>query len=326
MRASAVPAQAASIDERTLLERELGSHFQVVRLLGRGGMGAVYLARDLSLHRAVALKVLAAETRSSEEGRERFRREARMAAQLTHPNIVPVFSFGETESLSYIVMQYVEGESLGDRLRREQRLAPDETRRILVELASALDYAHSEGVVHRDLKPENVLIERGGGGRIMLADFSVAVRPSWEPQPGEVRRAFGTPHFMSPEQAAGELDIDGRSDLYGLGVLGYLMLTGSLPVRGRSFAEIAAGHMTGRVPRLNGVVPGVPRDLAAAIQRCLAKNSSGRWRHARDLSAFLAPRPSRISWTMGSARMLRAASLAAMVAAHLFRIVLGRGA
>jgi serine/threonine-protein kinase len=324
MRATEVPGQAPTTEEHALLERELGAQYQVVRLLGRGGMGAVYLARDIALHRVVALKVLAADTRSSEEGRERFRREARMAAQLTHPNIVPVYTFGETESLSYIVMQYVEGESLGDRLRRERRLCADETRRILVELATALDYAHSEGVVHRDLKPENVLLERTG--RVMLADFSVAMRPSWEPQPGEMRRAFGTPHFMSPEQAAGELDIDGRSDLYGLGVLGYLMLTGSLPVRGRSFAEIAAGHMTGRVPRLHGAVPGIPRDLAVAIERCLAKSSSGRWRHARDLSAFLEPRASRIPWTLGSARMLRAASLGAMIAAHVLRVILGRGA
>jgi serine/threonine-protein kinase len=324
MRATEIPGQAPTTEEHALLERELGAQYQVVRLLGRGGMGAVYLARDIALHRVVALKVLAADTRSSEDGRERFRREARMAAQLTHPNIVPVYTFGETESLSYIVMQYVEGESLGDRLRRERRLCADETRRILVELATALDYAHSEGVVHRDLKPENVLLERTG--RVMLADFSVAMRPSWEPQPGEMRRAFGTPHFMSPEQAAGELDIDGRSDLYGLGVLGYLMLTGSLPVHGRSFAEIAAGHMTGRVPRLHGAVPGIPRDLAVAIERCLAKSSSGRWRHARDLSAFLAPRASRIPWTLGSARMLRAASLGAMIAAHVLRVILGRGA
>lgn len=324
MRATETRQQATTGGERELIELELGAQYQVVRLLGRGGMGAVYLARDLALHRVVALKVLAEGPRSSEDGRERFRREARMAAQLTHPNIVPVYAFGETESLSYIVMQYVDGESLGDRLRREQRLSFEETRHILVELALALDYAHSEGVVHRDLKPENVLLERSG--RVMLADFSVAMRPSWEPQPGEIRRAFGTPHFMSPEQAAGDLDIDGRSDLYGLGVLGYLMLSGTLPVGGRNFAEIAAGHMTGRVPRLHGVVPGVPRDLAAAIERCLAKSSASRWRHARDICVFLTPRGSRIPLSLTSTRVVRAASLAMMIAAQLARLILGRGA
>lgn len=324
MRAIDRPEQALTGEELGLIELELGAQYQVVRLLGRGGMGAVYLARDITLHRVVALKVLAAGPQSTEEGRERFRREARMAAQLAHPNIVPVYAFGETASLSYIVMQYVDGESLGERLRRERRLNPDDTRRIMAELALALEYAHGEGVVHRDLKPENVLLDRSG--RVMLADFSVAMRPSWEPQPGELRRAFGTPHFMSPEQAAGELAIDGRSDIYGLGVLGYLMLSGSLPVQGRSFAEIAAGHMAARVPRLYGMVPGVPRDLAAAIEHCLAKTSAHRWRHARDLYSFLMPRRSRIPWAPTTANMVRAASLAMMIGTQLARMVLGRGA
>ncbi|HEY9478955.1 MAG TPA: serine/threonine-protein kinase [Gemmatimonadaceae bacterium] len=324
MRASDTSRQTLTGEEHALIELELGTQYQVVRLLGRGGMGAVYLARDLALHRVVALKVLAPGPRSTEEGRERFRREARTAAQLAHPNIVPVYAYGETANLSYIVMQYVDGESLGDRLGRAGRLRAGEVRRIMAELALALDYAHAEGVVHRDLKPENVLL--GRSGRVMLADFSVATRPSWDPQPGDAHRAFGTPHFMSPEQAAGELDIDGRSDLYGLGVLGYLMLSGELPVQGRSFAEIAAGHVNGCVPRLHDAVPGVPRDLAAAIERCLARVSTHRWRHARDLYSFLVPRRTRAFWAIDAATAMRAASLAMMICSQLLRMLLGRAA
>src|ERR671921_458510 len=184
-----VGTQAPGFAERAALERELGDQYQVVRLLGCGGMGAVYLARDLALHRVVAIKVLRQEFRSRPEDCERFRREARMTARLSHPNIVPVHAFGESRGLLYFVMKYVDGESLADRLRREGRLPSAEVRRILADLALALDYAHRQGVVHRDLKPENILIDIETGSA-MLADFGVATMTSWHPSPEELRRAF----------------------------------------------------------------------------------------------------------------------------------------
>ena len=189
--------------EREQIATHLGTQYQIVRELGRGGMGIVFLARDIALHRLVAIKVLRQEFATSEEHRERFRREARMTARLSHANIVPVHTFGEAGELVYIVMKYVHGESLGERLRAQRVLPTEDARRILHELALALDYAHREGVVHRDLKAENILLDRSTG-RPMLTDFGVALQRSLDPVRAEVSRAFGTPHYMSPEQAAGE--------------------------------------------------------------------------------------------------------------------------
>lgn len=268
--------------ERELLERELTGQFHVVRPLGRGGMGAVYLARDVALHRHVAIKVLRRDLAGREEARERFRREARLSAQLNHPAIVPLHDFGESPRMMYMVMRYVYGESLGERLRTAGRLAAPEVAEILAGLSYALEYAHGQGVVHRDLKPENVLLDREAGG-VVLADFGVATRRTWDPVRSELRRAFGTPHFMSPEQAMGEVDLDGRSDLYGLGVLGFLMLSGRLPIEGDTFAEITAKHVSHAPPSLRALAPRTPRALAAAVERCLEKDPARRWRSAREL-------------------------------------------
>src|SRR3954464_8488436 len=262
---------AASLSwEREQLATHIGAQYQIVRELGRGGMGIVFLARDIALHRLVAIKVLREEFAASEEHRERFRREARMTARLSHPNIVPVHTFGEADRFVYIVMKYVHGESLGERLRAQTSLPTEDARRILHDLALALDYAHREGVVHRDLKAENIILERSTG-RPMLTDFGVALQRSLDPVRADSSRAFGTPHYMSPEQAAGELDIDGRSDLYSLGVLGYYMLSGQLPFDATSFEGLAAKHIAEAHVPLAQLVPSAPAELCDAIERCLSK-------------------------------------------------------
>jgi len=274
-----------------LVTRELAREFQIVRLLGRGAMGSVYLARDLVLHRVVAIKVLRWDLGGSHDDTERFRREARTTGQLSHPSIVPLHSFGETSNLMYMVMRYVPGESLGARIRRLGKLSPDETRQILADLALTLEYAHREGIVHRDLKPENILLEISGESiRPMVADFGVAMRRSYDPPPGELRRSFGTPHFMSPEQAAGEVDIDARSDIYSLGVLGYLMLSGELPYVGDTVQQISERRIEGKHRPLRLVAPDAPHDLIEAIERCLQSVPDDRFRHARELHAALTAR------------------------------------
>src|SRR4030095_16952689 len=274
-----------------LLARELAREFQIVRLLGRGAMGSVYLARDLVLHRVVAIKVLRWDRGASHDDTERFRREARTTGQLSHPSIVPLHSFGETSNLMYMVMRYVPGESLGRRIRRLRKLNADETRRILADLALTLEYAHREGIVHRDLKPENILLEISGESiRPMVADFGVAMRRSYDPPPGELRRSFGRPHFMPPEQAAGEVDIDARSDIYSLGVLGYLMLSGELPYVGDTVQQISERRIEGQHRPLRLAAPDAPRDLIEAIERGLQSLADDRFRHARERHAALTAR------------------------------------
>lgn len=282
------PVRAAQVirDDplRDELAAALGATYELGRLLGRGGMGAVYLARERALDRMVAVKVLPPEISNSEESRERFRREARTAARLTHQNIVPLYTFGETAGLVFYVMGYVRGDSLADRLRTQGRLSAETARDILSELASALDYAHRRGVIHRDIKPDNILIE-AETGRALLTDFGIAKATSAGATLTVDGAILGTPLYMSPEQASGERALDGRSDLYSLGVLGYAMLTGKPPFEGSGAQEIIAQHLTREPPPL--VVAGVPDDLALSLRRCLAKDPARRWNSASDLHAAL---------------------------------------
>ena len=218
---TAVPEEPAAQGDhvRAALDAKLHSQYRIVRLLGKGGMGAVYLARDLALDREVAIKVVKPHS-STREVQERLRREARTAARLSHPNIVPLHAFGEVEGMPYFVMGYVRGESLAVRLRREGRLPEEEARRVVADVAEALDHAHRQGVVHRDVKPDNVLLD-DESGRALLTDFGVARALGGNETLTAVGSVVGTPSYMSPEQAAGRADIDGRTDIYSLGVMAY---------------------------------------------------------------------------------------------------------
>ncbi|MGZ8457543.1 MAG: serine/threonine-protein kinase [Gemmatirosa sp.] len=267
----------------------LGSRFQLVRELGRGGMGVVVLARDVGLQRVVALKLQHPILAACPRARERFRREARIQAQLDHPGIVAVHASGEASvrgrPVPWFAMAYVPGESLGERLQRERTLPSATVRRLLLALLDALTHAHGEGVVHRDLKPENVLLARDG--RVLLTDFGVAARPSHD-DPRRNAADVGTPLWMAPEQFAGEHAIDGRTDLYALGALGFAMLAGRPPFAGPSARAVAVAHLMGDAPALATLVPRAPRAMVAALQRCLAKDPTDRWPDAAALRAALA--------------------------------------
>src|SRR3990167_8719857 len=212
------------------LKEALGSDYTIEGEIGRGGMGVVFRARDERLHRRVAIKVLPPELAFQKEIRERFTREAQTSARLSHPHIVPIHDVGDGNGLVYFIMGLVEGESLGARLKRRGRLPPEEARRIMRETADALSAAHAVSVIHRDIKPDNILLE-GTRGRVMVTDFGIAkaLSSSSGATLTGAGIAIGTPQFMSPEQAAGERTLDGRSDLYSLGVVTYQMLAGDLP-------------------------------------------------------------------------------------------------
>jgi hypothetical protein len=269
---------------RAALQAAVGDQYAVVRLLGRGAMGAVYLARERALDRDVAIKVLPPE-RTGESERERFRREARTAARLTHPNIVPLHACGEADGTMYFVMGRVRGEALSVRMKRG--FTAEAARRILMELADALDYAHRQGVIHRDIKPDNVLVD-DDSGRPMLTDFGIAKAQGPATGLTNTGAVVGTPGYMSPEQAAGKEHIDGRSDLYSLGVMGYAMLAGRLPFAGPSASDVLVQHMAKEPPPLKAVAPDVPDALAAIVMRCLAKDPQDRWPDGRSLRDALA--------------------------------------
>jgi serine/threonine-protein kinase len=252
-------------------------------------MGIVYLARDVQLDRDVAIKVLPSHLARTAASRERFLREARTAAGLSHPHIVPIHRVGEAGGFVFFVMSYVEGETLGERLRTRGPLPPTDAARVLREVAWALAYAHGRGIVHRDVKPDNILLE-AGTGRALVTDFGIAHgggTPGPDTDPGKI---MGTAHFMSPEQAANG-PIDGRSDLYALGVVGFLTVSGRLPFEAPSLPALIVRQATEAPPSVSRAAPGLPPALASAIDRCLARDPADRFPDGEALAAALAPAP-----------------------------------
>ena len=270
--------------ELTMLRAALRGQYEIQRELGRGGMGIVLLARDERLDRQVALKVLPPSLANQPDTRERFLREARMSAQLSHPNIVPVHRADDIGGFAFFAMGFVDGETLGDRVRDRGSLPAADVVRLLREVAWALAYAHARGIVHRDVKPENILIERSSG-RAIVTDFGIA-RADYHPSLTQDGHVLGTVHYMSPEQASGEA-VDGRSDLYALGCVGFLALSGRLPFEGTSPQAVLIAHATKQPPRLRDVAPGVPASLASVIDRCLLKHPDERFATGEELADAL---------------------------------------
>jgi serine/threonine protein kinase len=276
------------------LSRTLGSAYTVDSEIGRGGMGVVYSARDERLKRRVAIKVLPPELAFREEIRLRFLREAETAARLSHPHIVPIFSVGEgPDGLVYFVMAFVDGEPLSAKLQRRGTLPPEEARRVMLETVDALGAAHAVGIVHRDVKPDNILLE-GSRGRVMVTDFGIAKALSSTSGPGGnltgTGVAIGTPHYMSPEQALGEREIDGRSDLYSLGVVGYQMLVGELPFSAPTVPGLLMKQITEEAPDIAQKRSDCPSELSACVMRCLDKDPEKRWPTADALRRALESR------------------------------------
>ncbi len=274
-----------------LLKEALGDAYTIEGEIGRGGMGVVYRARDERLQRRVAIKVLPPELAFSSEIRQRFTREAQTAAKLSHPHIVPIHDVGEGHGIVYFVMGLIEGESLAARIRRRGRVPAEETRRIIRETADALSAAHALSVIHRDIKPDNILLE-GTRGRVMVTDFGIAkaLSASSGATLTSAGMAIGTPSYMSPEQAAGEREIDGRSDLYSVGIVAYQMLSGELPFNAPTVAGILMKQITEAAPLLHEGYPDVPEDLSLAVARCLEKDPANRWPSADALRRSLESR------------------------------------
>ncbi len=279
----------------TRLGNALAPAYEIETEIGRGGMAIVYRARDPRLKRGIAVKLLPPDLAFRDDIRMRFLREAETSARLSHPNIVPIYTVDERDGLVYFVMALVEGESVGDRLRRLGALPILETRRILREVADALAYAHEHGVVHRDIKPDNILLDKHTG-RAMVTDFGIA-RAATDDGPGAgltaTGAAIGTPAYMSPEQCAGDRAMDGRSDLYSLGAVGYQMLTGQPPFTGGGTASIMMKQVMER-PVPTGIRQRrveVPEDLERIIMRLLEKDPANRFVDATALVAGLDDAP-----------------------------------
>ena len=272
-------------DSLDRLKSAIGDHYQIERELGHGSMATVYLARDIQLHRDVAIKVLLPEL-GFVLGPERFRREIEVVTEMSHPHILPIYDSGEAGGELYYVMPYVAGESLRARLFRERQIPLDDALRIAAEVASALDHSHRNGVIHRDIKPENILLE---DGRALVADFGIAraVNAVGKGKLTSTGVSIGTPTYMSPEQGMADPKLDCRTDIYSLGCVLYEMLAGSPPFTGRTTQALIARHSLDAVPSLSVVRQTIPEEVEEVVTRALAKVPSDRFSTAGEFAHAL---------------------------------------
>jgi eukaryotic-like serine/threonine-protein kinase len=259
---------------RERLQRIIEGKYRIERLLGKGGMGTVFLAHDLTLEREVAIKVLPPDVGQDDQVVRRFQQEAKTAAKLDHPNIIPIYRVESEGGLNYFVMKYISGTSLEDLLDKKEPLAVPEIQRILWEAACALGHAHQRGVVHRDVKPANIMFDHDG--RVMLTDFGISKALQAATGFTATGMIIGTPHYMAPEQGKGA-PVDGRADQYSLGVVGYRMITAELPFSGDSVHTIIYKHIYEAPPLASVKRPGIPGTLTVAISRALAKDPDQRF-------------------------------------------------
>ena len=300
----------------------VAAQYAVKKMIGRGGMGIVYLARDRRLDRLVAIKTLPPQLAADPAVRERFIRETRAAGGMSHPNIVPIHGADEIDGHVFFVMGYVDGDSLATHVTARGRLDPRTVAELLRDVASALSHAHRRGIVHRDIKAENILIERATG-RALVTDFGIARLAEAAPLTA-TGQLLGTVYYVSPEQVSGER-VDQRSDLYSLGVVGYLALTGCFPFDAELASAVLVAHVTRPAPHVRVANPDVPEALAAVVDRCLAKDPGARFATADEMIAALesvirgdvkesaTPAPTtRISDTEAHAVWQRAADLQAL--------------
>src|ERR1700686_3480805 len=272
----------------THVAQVLSANYELETEVGRGGMGIVYCARDKRLKREIAIKVLPPELSFRADIRQRFLREAETAAQLNHPNIVPIYTVEERDNLVYFVMAYIKGDNLGQRLQQRGPIAPVEVRRILREVADALSYAHNRNVIHRDIKPDNIIIDEETG-RAMVTALGIARALTDIGDSGLNARGMpiGTPADMPPEQSAGDSAIDGRSDLYSLGVVGYQMLCGQPPFVASTTPSMLVKHLPEKPIPVDERWPDLPPDLSRAVMMCLEKDPADRFPSAAAFAVAL---------------------------------------
>jgi serine/threonine-protein kinase len=295
----------------------VASRYAIKRLIGRGGMGIVYLARDRRLERLVAIKTLPPQLASDESVKQRFLREIRTAGAMSHPNVVPIHGADEIDGHVFFVMGFVDGESLATMIRGLGRIEPMDSARILRDVSAALAHAHARGIIHRDIKAENILVERTTG-KAMVTDFGIARLAEAGPLTA-TGQLLGTVYYVSPEQVSGE-KIDARSDIYALGVAGFFALTGTFPFDAELASAVLVAHVNKPAPTVRSLSPSVPPALASIIDRCLMKNPASRFESAEMLTAALdsfiagggrTVKPQLISDTEAHAVWERAASLQA---------------